>query len=888
VFQPAPGHQPGRNIQQNTTALVNVHGPFDPKDVEHAFDPKDVEHAFDPKDVEHAKEVSDQGLGRPVDDPCSFRRGDLVMLRQTRLLAVSLGCLLSVSAALSQPPGEALPEGVLMRLGSPRPQHGGPITALAWAADGKSLATASGDGTLSLWDIPSGRELVRFLGHQREVRGVAFLPGSSTLVSVGIDGTVRLWDAKQPAEGQAIQRRHDTLSVRVSGEPICALAVSPTGKTVAIAQEDSRIRLLNATNLEELARVDPEGPVRCLAFSPDGETLASSRDNNGLTLREAATLKEKKSFGPESVVSLAFSPDGKEIAVGTYDNKVQVWSVADGVLLNMGIHQRGSGRYQGVYAVVFGPSLLASGGADGVVRLKDLASGEPKLAQTDPLNRVLALAFSPDGKRLASGGIDGTLRIWDPAIGKLLLPAAGGSRWATALHVSEDGRLALLHHTGDRLALWDLTTGKEQPLPVPVARLQGQISAADFAGPKKLVCVTQDGRCETVSLDEKAVSVGFALETRLPRALAVTPDASTVAIGGADRQIGLWDLTIGTPVRQLQLEGDTCVRLAVSSDGQFLASAGSAARIRVWDLTTGKARPDLPGHAGGVLALAFTPDGRTLASCGKDRTVRLWEMQTGKERMSFPGDAGWISALAVSPDGRALAAGTFSGQVHLWDLRRGRQLQDLSGHRGQITGLAFLPDRAALLSTAGDGATLLWDVSSALKDGKVQIVKLDAPELKQLWDHLGSQDATAAAVAVQTLARAPDQVLPLVRDRIVPVSAEKISKLIKDLSDTDPKVREQSMAELTRLGKAAEPTLRKEVKQAPSLEALICIEELLQRTEGKSAAPEYLQALRAVEVLELLATKDARAHLETLAGGLADAELTRQASASLQRLNRRP
>jgi hypothetical protein len=289
------------------------------------------------------------------------------------------------------------------------------------------------------------------------------------------------------------------------------------------------------------------------------------------------------------------------------------------------------------------------------------------------------------------------------------------------------------------------------------------------------------------------------------------------------------------------------------------------------------------GHPGGMLALAFAPDGRVLATGGKDRMVRLWEVAAGKERRVFGGNPGWVSGLAFTPDGRSLATGHTDGAVCLWDAVTGRLLHEFAGHRGGVTGLGFAAGQT-LVSAGRDGTALVWDVGGLPRAGKIQTVKLSDRELEGLWGRLAGADVPAASLALQTLARAPAQTVPLLRQRVGPVSAEKIARLLADLDDESFPVRDRAMKELERYGKFAEPALRQALKRKPSIEVHRRIEALLDNLSRPQAASESLRALRAVEVLEMIGTREARQVLEAVAKGAPEAELTRQAKAALERL----
>ncbi|MBO2450841.1 serine/threonine protein kinase [Actinomadura barringtoniae] len=157
--------------------------------------------------------------------------------------------------------------------------------------------------------------------------------------------------------------------------------------------------------------------------------------------------------------------------------------------------------------------------------------------------------------------------------------------------------------------------------------------------------------------------------------------------------------------------GVTCV--AFSRDGHTLASGGFDAQVRLWDVRNGQNVMTLTGHTKGISFLAFCPDGRTLVSAGAgdDRTIRLWNIDTGENTATLTGDATGITCVAISRDGRSLACGGLDARIRLWDVRTGRNTKTFSGHSKAVTCMAFNRDGRALASVgAGDDPTIrLWD-----------------------------------------------------------------------------------------------------------------------------------------------------------------------------------
>jgi hypothetical protein len=296
---------------------------------------------------------------------------------------------------------------------------------------------------------------------------------------------------------------------------------------------------------------------------------------------------------------------------------------------------------------------------------------------------------------------------------------------------------------------------------------------------------------------------------------------------------------------------------------------------------------DLPDQL--VLALAFSPDGRRLA-IGGGRTIYLWDLEAGKEVRQFGGRLVFGRALAFSADGTLLAAGQLDGTVRLWNVATGTVLCELPGHEAAVTSLAFAADGKRLASGSMDSTVLLWDVAAVRSAAPAPPAGLTPARAQALWQDLGGADAEKAFQAVAALSRHPDEAVALLQAKLRPVAPPepaRLQRLLQDLGDERYAVRERATHRLEELGELAAPALRELLAGKPSVEARQRAERLLGRLGGPVSGPPVLAAYRGIEVLEHVATPEARRVLEALAGGAPGHRITQEARASLERLARR-
>lgn len=302
-------------------------------------------------------------------------------------------------------------------------------------------------------------------GHTSAVVALAFSPDSKTLASASYDGTLRAWDMTSGRERATLGEYRGCLG---------CVAFSPDGKTLASGVIGSPgafpdlydVKLWDVTAAKMRTSLRGTDHVHSVAFSPDGKTLASVNGAQTVTLWDLATNSERvtleghtkedkeSDYPVYSVMSVAFSPDGKTLAAANRDMSVKVWDVATSRRSTL------SGHTHAVYSVAFSPDgkTLASASGDKTVRLWDLATNRERATFKGHTESVKSAAFSPDGRILASASYDKTVKLWDVATGE---ERATLKRIHTVKSVafSPDGRM-LASAGGSEVTVWDIATDK--------------------------------------------------------------------------------------------------------------------------------------------------------------------------------------------------------------------------------------------------------------------------------------------------------------------------------------------------------------------------------------------------------------------------------------------
>jgi WD40 repeat protein len=835
--------------------------------------------------------------------------------------------------------GDPLPQGALIRVGTIRFRHAEGVTCSVFSPDGKTVFSASYDGTVRQWDVATGKELRRFVGHRGWVRQLA-LSADGTLLASGGEGpsadepaVIWIWDVSTAKERG-----------RLNGpkEAVSSLAWAPDNKTLAAGERDGTVRLWDAVAARELQRfTGHKSEVGCLAFSRDGKRLASTAFHQDPTIRllDLAGGREPLVLSAQEKYFhfVAFSRDGKTMISGgdcyedkilakgqRYINTIAVWDAATGKRLRefrVGDDQERPHEGATSVALSSDSKTLALGYSDHTIRLWDLESGKPLRKLTGFRDRFYPakhLAFSPDGRVLSACGSHHALCLLDTATGKSLFDDGLAQKSnIRSVALSRDGKLLATASHDYTVNLWDTVTGK------PLHQLRGH-----------------QGWVYTV---------------------AFAPDGRTVASGSSDGTVRLWDVAAGKEVRKLEVEDTTSVkrvrlqvsRVAFSPDSTMLAASydppgdvggplpNREDGIWLWDPATGKQLRRLKSPSlisGGTLA--FAADGKSLLVVGGDKTIRRWNIATGEEISKQTLPLQWLPMAALSSDGLlavtddydqegqawlvqvwnaasgrllktirreggrghqaafspdsryfALCDASYGGldkgenlAIELWELASGKMVRKLPlpPHVG-VSSTAFAADSRKLATGMSDTTALIWDLRSRPSSK-------NALRLEDNWAALAGDDAVTAYQAIAALIDSAGTTAFLKR-HLQPAAkpdAKRLEKLLADLDSDEFSVREDAVQELEKLGDSAAETYRKALDQQPSPERRRRIERLLSRLEGHTVSGEELRGVRAIQVLEHIATPEARQLLKKLATGASDARLTREAKAALARLAQNP
>jgi WD40 repeat protein len=570
------------------------------------------------------------------------------------------------------------------------------VSSISFSPDGKTIASASSDTTIRLWNLDE-QSIKTLRRHTGRVYHVSFSLDGKMLVSSGEDG-IKLWnlegqelktlqdrwmmvtasfspDSKTIISSSAVSRDEAIIkfwslegqgikTIQTSDPVIRNLTLSPDKTTIAVLS-NKMIKLFSLEG-QELKTQQYSDRITDLSFSPDSKIIAFSAEDGSINLWNTDTqdLKPFKSVQSGSAYSVNFSPDGTMIATSGSDGVITIWTLNGQLLTSF---NGGYGSWSSVVRFSPDSQTIAYGNVDGSIRLWSLERQEVKTFQ-DQQREVLSTSFSPDGKTIASASRDGTIQLWT-LDGRASKAWQGHTAEITSIRFSPDGKTIASGSGDETVKLWNL---------------QGQ-SLQTFAG-----------------------------HTDWVNDVRFSPDGKTIASASWDGTIKLWDLR-GRELKKLQdVTWAGVLGISFSPDGKTIAAANLDNTVKLWSVT-GELLNTLKGHKAAINRVSFSPDGNIIASASDDKQIKLWSYPSGRELKTFRAHNAIVRVVSFAPNGQMIATASDDNTIKLWTLE-GQELKTLRGHTGGVNDISFSPDGKMIASASDDKTVKLWNAATLNDD----------------------------------------------------------------------------------------------------------------------------------------------------------------------------
>lgn len=762
-------------------------------------------------------------------------------------------------------------------------QLGGFAYAGVLSPDGKILAVVQSDGgdwspMIRRLDLATGKALSEWKYRPE--------PPPGARGGLGVNFSVASWlsaDGKNLATVESdfanqkqTLRLHDVATGKelrrwqVPAPHVRDVVFTSNGKFLITGSGNSTLRVWEIATAKEVRRwkPDPRDNVEYgsldVTLMPDGESVLS-QGPGGLIRWDWRTGKKIHSY-PDTRGPIAFLNGGKAMAVQGSVSVYSLWVLDTTTGKDLCPLGRPGHR------VAFSPDgRLVAWAEGGSLVLADAATGKEVRRWLAHQGGAGPLTFAPDGRTLASAGGDKHIRLWDVNTAKEIrsMPHAGVS-W---LVISADGkRLASVVGWHAEACVWDPATGKQ------LGKWQGDLLTTLDPGAR--VVAVADRKAKVLRLADLAT--GKALHA-LPGYQERIGHRYQTKSGGSGSHGDFPPLF--SPHGRLLLAG-----AEVPDDADTIVGGFKDGAVYFWDVASGKRlAPILDGKKFVFPNIAFSPDSRLLAITRSDCMMCLMDAATGDVVRTLGAAEGPMTAPPVfTPDGRLLVTAVH-GLIQVWEVATGGEIARRQGHRGDIDGLVVSGDGRCVATVARDHTILVWDLTR-LVPGERPRAPLTAAELDAAWGELASPNAANGRHAIELLTAVPAQALALVQKRLPPApvpDGKQVARWLNDLGSDNFKQRERAAEELGRLGEVVGPALRKALAANPPLEARRRLEDLQKKLNPAILPPGTLQVVRAVQVLEALASHEAQGVLQELSRGAPGVRVTDEAAATLRRLEAR-
>lgn len=600
--------------------------------------------------------------------------------------------------------------------------------SVAWSPDGNLLASSDKDGTIQVWNgegkivqtlegqlIPGAESFWYWDGNQPNL---AWSPDGNRLAAGKQDGRVLIWNV---TSGEMIETLDGYLKF-VSG-----MAWSPDGNRLSFggANDDVGIVWLWSPGSGEVVSVlESIGEAGRVGWSPDGSRLAAEWGEwcigqrcRSVRVWEAATGQEMYLDGKQN---FAWSPDDGKIALGNRDNRLELWDIAEGELVQI---LDGQGLSSYIEDITWSPdgSQLITSSENGEIWFWDIAKGEVSgvIEEHSPVSDPI---WSPDGQHLVFEQRN-VVYIWNAVKEETVLSLEGQGGNVLSLAWSPDGsRLVLESRQVPKIfEIFDATSGE-----VVVSweeNVYWWVNNVAWSPDGKLIAgggSTGGGENgllsgHTIVWDSANGEYADFMEIdAFSIRIAWIPSGNLLAVVG-DSLVSIWDISNGELKHSLEGPPDYRVTsFSWSPEGTLFITSGHDGKMVIWDVERGETIQVLEGHESSVESVSWAPDGGLFASGSSDGSIRLWNTTNWELVNTLTASMGSIESVIWSPDGALIAAGGSDGNIYIWEAASGSLLNTLTGHSSSIANVTFSHDGTLLVSESPDGTLKLWGIDISI------------------------------------------------------------------------------------------------------------------------------------------------------------------------------
>lgn len=589
------------------------------------------------------------------------------------------------------------------------------LMTCAFSPNGKIAVVAGFEGVVSVFDAPTARPVLRMVGHEGCVTGVAISRDGRLVVSGAEDMLVRIWEG---ATGDCL------FELEGHEDGITGVAISHDGQFVASSSDDGTVRIWRTETGEEVHVLEGHsGVCWCVTYFDESRKLLSGGDDGEVMAWDAETgehLMVILTPGKDTVRTVKMSPAGNVIAAAGDECVVYLFDVGGDLIHKL------EGHLGSIWSVDFSPfgGLLASGGADRSVRIWDVAHAVELSCNYWHTHELRCVCFNEEGTLLLTASCDKTCRTHavfldtasivgpemeapSPVHSLQLLDDVKiviGAQGSVSVFEIESLHCLFRHVPSARVAI---TAGFAPPLQLEDAPFQFYFGSVDG-----VLRVAEQNHVDTSGTSLIAM---LSDHTSAVTALDASPNGEIIVSGSGDCQLKLWRVTededpfaqtdrthtFAALIRTIKGHKAPITRVRIAKSGKFVLSASADKTIRLTSLRDGRVKKIFAGHKAVVNDIQISTDEQMLVSASADRTIRVWELRTAEEIMCLRGHQGSVTCIALNSTCRTIFSGSLDRTVRVWSMLAGTEDAVLPTH--QVSAIAVSSDDRMICTGGFDG-----------------------------------------------------------------------------------------------------------------------------------------------------------------------------------------
>ena len=604
------------------------------------------------------------------------------MLRQAIKLVLALATFSTIASDVDASAQPQEKPRLVAQLGHPSL----PFAAVI-SPDQRYLITAAWSEVI-LWERATGREIRRFTGHKGNVKGVAVSPsGKQVAIASDFDRVARLWNLDDGQLAREFKGHSDNVT---------SVAFHPDGQRLLTGSVDGTARLWNLTSGNEVQRLTTGGIViLSVAVSPDGRLAATGGYKMARIWDiERSVVTMDVGDQPKTVESVAFHPFLPQVLTNSFWNAPRLWDLTSGKLVTTFSTPKRciSGHSPGGR----GPAVFSPSGHYFLTEISCVTETETRTSRGIPSSV-------------------GAVKVWETSTGLPVHTFAGESSGNGLYAGTFSGDNQIITVGGD-IQLWDIPTGNLARRTKGTYALDTKAIGFSKDGAHLWVASNTDARIWDANAGQPVRR--FAIrEFDHEQVATPSPDGNYLVTGHDDGTVKFNDIANGATPRVIAAHKSPVNYVSFAEKRDLLITASEDGSARVWRGETGELLKTISGHQGPVVYADLSPNHRLMLTGSKENpsrwasldTVRVWDFETGREVSRFDGeDYSWFG---FTPEGhRLIGLVNLTTLVNVWDPLSKDSVKQYEVDI--LRGLGFAPDGKHAIGNANDGAVVVWHIDT--------------------------------------------------------------------------------------------------------------------------------------------------------------------------------